>query len=40
MRVQLTIQRFNPETDKKPHRETYSLDADPMDRVLDLLHPA
>lgn len=38
MRVQLTIQRFNPETDKKPHRETYSLDADPMDRVLDLLH--
>jgi succinate dehydrogenase / fumarate reductase iron-sulfur subunit len=37
MRVTLKIFRFNPEKDKKPHYEAYGLDADPTDRVLDLL---
>ena len=38
MQVQLRILRFDPERDKKPHWETYSVEAGPMDRVLDLLH--
>ena len=37
MQVTLKIFRFNPEVDKKWHYETYSLDAEPTDRVLDLL---
>jgi succinate dehydrogenase / fumarate reductase iron-sulfur subunit len=37
MQVTLKIFRFNPEKDKKPHYETYPLDAEPTDRVLDLL---
>ena len=37
MEVTLKIFRFNPETDKKPHYETYKLPAEPTDRVLDLL---
>ena len=37
MQVTLKIFRFNPEKDKKPHYETYTLDAEPTDRVLDLL---
>lgn len=37
MQVTLRIFRFNPEKDKKPHYETYTLDAEPTDRVLDLL---
>ena len=36
-RVSLKILRYNPEKDEKPHYETYSVDADPTDRVLDLL---
>jgi succinate dehydrogenase / fumarate reductase iron-sulfur subunit len=37
MELSLRILRYNPEKDKKPHYETYHLDADPTDRVLDLL---
>ncbi len=37
MQVTLKIFRFNPEVDKKWHYETYTLEADPNDRVLDLL---
>jgi succinate dehydrogenase / fumarate reductase iron-sulfur subunit len=37
MQVKLKVFRFNPERDKKPHYETYDLDAQPTDRVLDLL---
>jgi len=37
MQVKLKVFRFNPEKDKKPHYETYELDAQPTDRVLDLL---
>ncbi len=38
MKVDLRILRFDPDRDKAPHWETYALDVDPMDRVLDLLH--
>ena len=37
MHITLKVFRFNPEVDKKWHYETYSLEADPTDRVLDLL---
>ncbi len=37
MQVTLKIFRYNPETDKKPHYETYRVEAEPTDRVLDLL---
>ena len=37
MQVTLKIFRYNPEKDKKPHYESYKLDAEPTDRVLDLL---
>ena len=38
MDVKLRILRFNPETDKEPHFEEYTVEADPMDSLLDLLH--
>ncbi len=38
MDVQLRIRRFNPEADAEPHWESYALQAEPSDRVLDLLH--
>ncbi|MEJ2736218.1 MAG: succinate dehydrogenase iron-sulfur subunit [Anaerolineae bacterium] len=38
MQVILKIQRFNPEIDPKPHWETYQLQVDPTDRLLDALH--
>jgi succinate dehydrogenase / fumarate reductase iron-sulfur subunit len=37
MQVTLRVFRYNPEKDKKPHYENYTLEADPADRVLDLL---
>jgi succinate dehydrogenase / fumarate reductase iron-sulfur subunit len=37
MDVKLKVFRYNPEGDKKPHYETYTLDAEPTDRILDLL---
>jgi succinate dehydrogenase / fumarate reductase, iron-sulfur subunit len=38
MDVTLRIRRFNPEVDQESRLETYQVPADPMDRVLDLLH--
>ena len=38
MQVTLRIRRFNPETDSRPHVETYVVEADPNDQVLDLLN--
>jgi succinate dehydrogenase / fumarate reductase iron-sulfur subunit len=39
VKVELKIQRFDPERDARPHWESYAVEADPkMDRVLDLLH--
>ncbi|HJT63219.1 MAG TPA: succinate dehydrogenase iron-sulfur subunit [Candidatus Limnocylindria bacterium] len=38
MEIELRIRRFNPEADDEPHWESYDLEADPTDRVLDLLH--
>lgn len=38
MEVTLRIKRFDPEVDRKPHWETYKVDMEPTDRVLDALH--
>lgn len=38
MQVTLKILRFNPETDSKPHYETYTVEQEPTDRVLDALN--
>ncbi|MFQ5615539.1 MAG: succinate dehydrogenase iron-sulfur subunit [Anaerolineales bacterium] len=35
--VTLKILRYNSEKDSKPHYETYTLEAAPTDRILDLL---
>ena len=37
MEVTLKVFRYNPEQDKKAHYEKYKLEAQPTDRVLDLL---
>ena len=37
MQVKIKIFRYNPEKDKKPHYDTYKVEAQPTDRVLDLL---
>ena len=37
MEVTLKIFRYNPEVDTKAHYETYTLEGDETDRVLDLL---
>ena len=37
MQVDLRILRFDPEHDPAPHWESYRVDAEPMDRVLNLL---
>ena len=37
MDVTLKIYRYNPEKDEKWHYENYTLEAEPTDRVLDLL---
>jgi len=38
MKVRFKIQRFDPTTDKKPRYQTYEVEAEPNDRVLDCLH--
>jgi len=38
MQVQLKVKRFNPEKDPKPWWGQYEIEAEPTDRVLDLLH--
>jgi len=37
MKIKLKVFRYNPEKDKKPSYQTYELEAEPTDRVLDLL---
>ena len=37
MKIKLKVFRYNPEQDKKPSYKTYELEAEPTDRVLDLL---
>ncbi len=37
MQVTVKIFRYNPEVDKKFHYETYTLEADETERILDLL---
>jgi succinate dehydrogenase / fumarate reductase iron-sulfur subunit len=36
--VKLKVYRFSPETDIEPHFEDYTIQADPMDKLLDVLH--
>jgi succinate dehydrogenase / fumarate reductase, iron-sulfur subunit len=38
MDVELRILRFDPEVDTEPHFESYVVEAQPMDRLLDCLH--
>jgi len=38
MQVELSVLRYDPERDKKPHWERYTVESEPMDRVLDVLH--
>jgi succinate dehydrogenase / fumarate reductase iron-sulfur subunit len=38
MQVDLRILRFDPEKDAKPRWEHYTVEAEPIERVLDLLH--
>jgi succinate dehydrogenase / fumarate reductase, iron-sulfur subunit len=40
MAVQVTVKilRFDPDKDKKAHFETYQVEADPLDRILDVLN--
>jgi succinate dehydrogenase / fumarate reductase iron-sulfur subunit len=38
MQVTLKIRRYNPEIDSEPHWESYTVDAQPTDRILDALH--
>jgi succinate dehydrogenase / fumarate reductase iron-sulfur subunit len=38
MEVELRIRRYNPEVDEKARYESYSVEAEPNDQVLDLLN--
>jgi succinate dehydrogenase / fumarate reductase, iron-sulfur subunit len=38
MDIRLRILRFNPEHDEAPHFEDYTVEGEPMDRLLDCLH--
>jgi succinate dehydrogenase / fumarate reductase iron-sulfur subunit len=38
MEVQLRVLRYDPERDARSHWEEYTVEAEPSDRVLDLLH--
>ena len=37
MQITIKIFRFNPEQDKKPRHDKYTVEAQPTDRVLDIL---
>ena len=37
MNITVKIKRFDPDRDDAPHWESYQLEADPMDRALDVL---
>ena len=36
--VELRVKRFNPDTDRKPRWQTFTVQAEPTDRVPDALH--
>ena len=38
MQVEVRIRRFNPELDERDHLETYTVEAEPHDQVLDVLN--
>ena len=38
MEIQLRVRRYDPESDPAPHWEEFRVEAEPSDRVLDLLH--
>jgi succinate dehydrogenase / fumarate reductase iron-sulfur subunit len=38
MLVKLKVFRFDPEKDEKPYYQTFKVEADPMDRLLDCLN--
>ena len=38
MNVELKIKRYNPEQDTKPHWETYGVQVEETDRVIDAMH--
>jgi len=38
MQVKLKVFRFNPQADKEPRYDTFTVDAKPTDRVLDCLN--
>jgi succinate dehydrogenase / fumarate reductase iron-sulfur subunit len=38
MQVTVKILRFDPDKDKKAHFETYQVEADPLDRILDVMN--
>ena len=38
--VELKVKRFNPETDTRPRWQTYEVEVEETDRVLDALHVA
>jgi len=37
-RVDVKVMRWNPEFDDAPHWESYTVEYEPMDRILDALH--
>jgi succinate dehydrogenase / fumarate reductase iron-sulfur subunit len=37
MQINFRVFRFNPERDQKPHFDTFIMEVDPNDRILDLL---
>jgi len=38
MKVTLKVFRFNPESDSKPHYDTFNIEAEPNERILDCLN--
>ena len=40
VKVNLKVKRYNPELDKKPYWQEFTVEAEPTDRVLDALHTA
>ena len=38
MQCRFLIYRFDPEKDAKPHYQTYTVEAEPTDKILDCLN--
>jgi succinate dehydrogenase / fumarate reductase iron-sulfur subunit len=38
MKVTLKVYRFNPEIDKEPHYDSFTIEAEPNERILDCLN--